>query len=138
MNKFVKNFLQRGLVFGGLGPIMLGIIYAILEKVIPGFTLGGYQVLVAIVSIYLLAFIQAGASVFYNIEGWQMAKSLLCHFGILYVAYLLCYVVNSWIPFSFDVIMIFTGCFAVGYFLVWGIVCLTVKNTVARLNSKIN
>ena len=34
MTKYVKQFLHRGLVFGGFGPIVAGIIYAILQSTI--------------------------------------------------------------------------------------------------------
>ena len=74
MNKYLKAFLHRGLIFGGFGPIILGIIYAILQKTIEGFTLDGAEILVAIVSIYLLAFMHAGVSVFNQIEEWSLLK----------------------------------------------------------------
>ena len=61
MKKYAKDFLFRGLAFGGFGPIILGIIYAILEGTLENFSLDGWQVLVAILSTYLLAFFQAGA-----------------------------------------------------------------------------
>ena len=32
MNKYVKEFLIRGMMFSGLGPIVLGIIYAFLVR----------------------------------------------------------------------------------------------------------
>ena len=60
MNKYVKQYLHRGLAFGGFGPIILGIVYAILEATIVDFSLGGWQVLVAILSTYVIAFVQAG------------------------------------------------------------------------------
>ena len=31
MNCYVKEFLKRGLMFGGFGPIVAGIVYLILE-----------------------------------------------------------------------------------------------------------
>ena len=76
MNIYTKEFFHRGLMFGGFGPIILGIIYFILSLTIPNFALRGAEVLIAIVSIYLLAFIHAGASVFNQIEKWPLAKSL--------------------------------------------------------------
>ena len=99
MNKYVKEFLHRGLVFGGFGPIILGIIYAVIEGVHANFSLNGVQILIAIISIYLLAFLQAGASVFNQIEHWSVPKSTFFHFLVIYLAYTICYTVNSWIPF---------------------------------------
>ena len=102
------------------------------------FTLTGGQVLLAIVSTYLLAFVQAGASVFNTIDHWPLAKSLLCHFATLYAAYTLCYLGNTWIPFEPTVLLIFTAIFVGGYFLVWGIVWLCVKTASKKMNKQLN
>ena len=137
MNKYVKEFLHRGFVFGGFGPIILGIIYFVLSKTINNFTLSGSEVLLGIVSIYLLAFIQAGTTVFNQIEHWSIGKSLLCHLLTLYVAYSLCYVINTWIPFEPKVLLIFTIVFLTIYFVVWGIVYLSIKATSKNCNAKL-
>lgn len=137
MKKYVKEFLHRGLIFGGFGPIILGIIYAILEKNIEDFSLNGVQILIAIVSIYLLAFFQAGASVFNQIEEWSIPKSLLCHFAVLYVAYVSCYLINNWIPFNVNVLLIFTAIFLIGYLAIWLSVFITVKLVSKKLNKSI-
>ena len=130
----VKDFFLRGLVFGGFGPVILGIVYLVLHFALEDFTLTGDEVFIAILSIYLLAFVHAGASVFNQIESWPVAKSVLCHFGLLYVAYALCYVINSWIPFEPVVLGIFTAGFAAVYGLVWLIVYTCIRATVKRLN----
>ena len=137
MKKYVKEFLHRGLMFGGFGPIILGIIYAILEKFIEDFSLNGVQLLIAIVSVYLLAFLQAGASVFNQIEEWSIPKSLLCHFAVLYVAYVSCYLINNWIPFNVNVLLIFTAIFLIGYLAIWLSVFITVKLVSKKLNKSI-
>ena len=137
MNKYVKEFLHRGLVFGGFGPIVLGIICFILSKNIENFTLSCTEVLLGIVSTYLLAFIQAGATVFNQIEHWSTGKSLLCHLSTIYVAYSLCYVANTWIPFEPKVLLIFTIIFMTVFFVVWGIVYFTVKATSKNFNAKL-
>lgn len=137
MNKYVKEFLHRGLIFGGFGPIVVGIVYFILSKFVGGFTLNGGEVLLAIVSTYLLAFVHAGASVFNQIEHWPIAKSLLCHFGTLYIGYSVCYMVNTWIPFEFNVLLVFTAIFVVTYFIIWGIVYLSVKSASKKFNAKL-
>ena len=124
-------------MFGGFGPIILGIIYAILQKTTADFSLDGTQVLIAIVSIYLLAFVQAGASVFNQIDSFSIPKSLFCHLSILYLAYVFCYLINSWIPFSANVILIFTAIFLIIYFVVWITVFLSIKVISRRLNAKL-
>ncbi len=135
MNKYLKEFLHRGLIFGGFGPIVLGIIFFILSKTIDDFSLDGSEVLLGIISTYLLAFVQAGVSVFNQVEHWSVPKSLLCHFGSLYAVYVFFYVVNSWIPFEWGVIGIFTAIFVVTYFIIWFTVYFIVKSTKKKLNS---
>jgi hypothetical protein len=130
----VRDFFFRGLLFGGFGPIIAGIIYLILHFTLKDLALTGLQVFTTIVSTYLLAFVHAGASVFNQIESWPLAKSTLCHFGLLYIAYVLCYVINSWIPFEPMVLGIFTAIFAVGYAVIWLAVYVSIRVTVKRLN----
>ena len=130
----VRDFFFRGLMFGGFGPVIAGIVYLILHLTLKDLTLTGLQVFTVIVSTYLLAFVHAGASVFNQIESWPLAKSTLCHFGLLYIAYVLCYVINSWIPFEPMVLGIFTAIFAVGYAVIWLAVYVSIRVTVKRLN----
>ena len=137
MNKYVKEFLHRGLIFGGFGPIVLGIIYVILEKTLSEFSLDAMQCFIAIVSVYVIAFVQAGTTIFNQIEHWSIPKSLFCHFSMLYVAYVGCYLVNSWIPFDIKVIIIFTAIFAATFFAIWIAVFISVKLTSKKLNKKI-
>ncbi len=138
MNDYLKSFLTRGLVFGGFGPIILGIIYAILQNTVKGFSLTGGEVLLGIVSTYILAFVQAGASVFNQIEEWPIAKSLFCHFSLIYVTYIICYLINTWIPFVPAVIGIFTLVFVVLYFAIWFTVVICVKSASKKFNATLN
>ena len=137
MSKYVKEFFHRGLIFGGFGPIILGIIYLIISKTVESFSLSAEEVLLGIISIYILAFIQAGASVFNQIEEWPIPKSLLFHFLTIYLAYALCYILNSWIPFVPEVLLIFTAIFVVGYFVIWIIVYMCVKAASKKMNKKL-
>lgn len=137
MNKYVKEFFHRGLMFGGFGPIVLGIIYMIVSKIEATFSLSAEEVLLGIVSIYLLAFVQAGATVFNQIEDWSLPKSLFCHFLTLYAAYVICYIVNTWIPFDPRVILIFTLIFVAVFFVIWFTVYFCVKATSKKFNEKI-
>lgn len=137
MKRYVKQFFLRGMLFGGFGPIVMAVIYAVLQATVEGFSLNGYEVAVAIVSVYLLAFVQAGASVFNQIEEWSLPKSLLCHFSTLFVAYSLCYIGNTWIPFEPLVLAVFAAVFVVIYFLVWGIVYLCVRHAGRKMNEKL-
>ena len=137
MKNYAKEFFHRGLMFGGFGPIVAGIVYAILERTVSNFSLSGTQVLLAIASTYMIAFVQAGASVFNQIEEWPLPKSLLCHFLSLYAVYVIGYLINTWIPFQAEVVLIFTGIFVAVYFAVWVTVYLIVKATSRQLNEKL-
>lgn len=134
--KYVKQFLLRGMIFGGFGPVITALILYILSMNID-VTLNGKEILVVIFSTYLLAFVHAGSSVFNQIENWSISKSLTFHLTSLYLAYLSCYLINSWIPFDWTVILIFTLTFIVVYFIVWSIVYLIVRNTTKKLNENI-
>ena len=138
MNKYVKEYLHRGLIFGGFGPIVTAIVLFIVSLATGGISLTGGELLLAVLSTYLLAFVHAGASVFNQVEGWPVAKSLLFHFLTLYLAYSLCYVVNSWIPFEPMVLLIFSAIFIVTYAIIWLAVYLSVRAVSKRLNSNIS
>ncbi len=137
MNIYLKNFIHRGLIFGGFGPIILSIIYAITSKTSAGITFSGTDVALAIISTYLLAFVHAGASVFNQIEHWSVPKSILFHMSTLYLAYIFSYLVNTWIPFSLQFILIFTGIFVAIYIVVWVTVVTCIKITQKKLNRKL-
>ena len=138
MKNYVKEFFKRGLMFAGFGPIIVGIIYLISSKTVEDFTLNGVEVFTVIVSTYLLAFVHSGVSVFNQIDHWPVMKSLLCHFSTLYAAYVLCYLINSWIPFDINVVLIFTAVFVAVYFVVWLIVVLSIKAISRKMNKKIS
>lgn len=138
MNKYLKSFLHRGLVFGGFGPIICGIVFLVISKTAESFSLSGSEIFLATVTTYLLAFVHAGASIFNQIEEWPLAKSLLCHFLTLYAAYVICYISNAWIPFEPKVISIFTAIFVALYFIIWITVYCCVKSASKKLNSKLN
>lgn len=133
----VKDFFLRGFVFGGLGPVILGIVYLVLHFTLDDLTLTGDEVFLGILSTYLLAFVHAGASVFHQIESWSLGKSALCQLSLLYVAYALCYIVNTWLPFDPLSLGIFTGIFVGGYGVIWLTVHICVRATVKKLNQKL-
>ena len=137
MNKYVKEFLRRGLMFSGFGPIVFGIIVLCISYFDSVAVHSARNIFMGIVTTYTIAFVQAGVTVFNQIEHWSVPKSMLCHFGTLYVTYSLCYIFNSWIPFKAEVLIIFTVIFAVGFFVIWGIVYLCVRSTSKKINEKL-
>ena len=137
MKQNLFKFIHRGAIFGGFGPIIIGIVYLILSFTLDDFSVTGTEIFTAILSTYLLAFVHAGASVFNEIERWSVGRSVLYHFSVLYVAYSICYLINSWIPFDITVFLIFTGIFIVSYLIVWLTVYIIVKRTGRRLNDSL-
>ncbi len=137
MNRYFKEFLHRGLMFGGFGPVVVGIIYLILSKTVADFELTAEQVFLAIVTTYALVFIHAGASVFNDIDHWSVPKALFWHFALLYSAYSITYVLNTWIPFDIKVLIIFSVIFIVVYFTVWLAVYFSLKIASKKMNKKL-
>ena len=68
MKKFVLDFLRRGLIAAGIGPIVLAIVYLILQQASAIETLSVNQVCIGIFSITALAFIAGGMNAIYQIE----------------------------------------------------------------------
>ena len=137
MNKYFKEFLHRGLMFGGFGPIILGVIFLIVSNSVTDFSITAMQILIGIISTYFIAFAQAGATVFNQIESWSVPKSTFFHFLTIYIAYVGAYLINSWLPFDPKVILIFTLIFVVVYLIIWITVVITIKIISKKLNSKI-
>lgn len=138
MNIYLKEFLKRGFMFSGLGPVTAAIVFFIISLFEINFQLSATQLLIAIISTYFLAFIQAGASVFNQIEHFSVPKALACHFSTLYAAYLICYLINSWIPFNITVIIIFSLIFIVTFFIIWTTVFITVRHLSRKLNKNLS
>ena len=130
----VRDFFLRGLIFGGCGPLVLGIVYLFLHTSLENLTLTGAEVFWGILSTYLLAFIHAGSGVFHKIESWSPCKSCLCQMSLLYASYVLCYVLNNWLPFEPIAIAVFTAIFVVGY----GVICLAVYLGVHAAAKRLN
>ncbi len=137
MNKYVKEFLHRGLIFGGFGPIGMAIIYLVLSYNTKDFSVGGIEIFTVVLSTYILAFVHAGSSVFNQIEHWGVMKGLLCQLVSLYIAYIGCYLINSWIAFEISIVAIFTAIFVVGYLAIWGVVYLCVKGKAKKMSEKL-
>ena len=138
MNKYVKEYLKRGLIFGGFGPIVFGIVIMIIGFTGTAIDLKGWQILLAIASTYILAFVQAGSSIFEQIDSWSHAKSMILHLLSIYVVYLGTYLVNSWIPFNYVVVIIFSASVIVGFIIIWLIAYLITNKVKNELNAKLN
>ena len=134
MKKFGKEFLLRGLICAGGGPLVLAIIYGILGATgaVEYFT--PREVCMGILTITLLAFIAAGMTAIYQMEQLPLPIMILLHGGALYIAYLLTYLINGWLMKQLIPILVFTGIFLAGYALIWAIVYCIEKAKADKLN----
>ena len=67
MKKNVKDFIFRGFFAGGFGPLVLAVLYLILQKNNLVQTLTVNEMSKGIFSLYILAFIAGGMNVIYQI-----------------------------------------------------------------------
>ena len=134
MKKFWKEFLFRGLICASGGPVVLAIIYGILGATGTVESLSPREVCMGILTITLLAFIVAGMTAIYQMEQLPLPTMILCHGGALYVAYILTYLLNSWLKNSLVPILIFSGVFISGYALIWLIIYCVEKARADKLN----
>lgn len=137
MNKYVKNYLLVGLIFSGLGPIVLGIVYLIINASGTEIVLSAWDVFKAILTTYIIAFVQAGSSTFGKIESWSSFKIMLFQGLSIYVVYLVGYLVNNWIPFNPLVIIIFSSVFIITFVCIWYSIYFITKKAVKEMNTKL-
>ena len=134
MKKFVLEFLRRGLIACGIGPIVLAILYLILQQAAALETLSVNQVCIGIFSITALAFIAGGMNAIYQIERLPLMVAILIHGSVLYISYLGTYLINGWLEWGVAPVLVFTGIFILGYFVIWAIIYAIIKRNTARLN----
>lgn len=136
MKKHVKSFILKGLTAGGFGPVFAGIIYFFIWLSTNDVSLNGLDILILTASTYLLAFVSAGTSSFYEIEKWSLLKTVSLQCILLYVVYVFAYIVNGWIKIDWMHLLIFTGIFIVGFIIIWVIIYFIIQASIKRLNRK--
>ena len=134
MKKFVLEFVRRGLIASGIGPIILAIVYLILKQSAAIDTLTVNQVCIGIFSLSALAFIAGGMNTIYQVERLPLMTAILIHGGVLYVGYLGTYLLNDWLDLGIIPIIVFTAIFVVGYIVIWAIIYSIIKRNTAKLN----
>ena len=130
MKKNILEFIRRGLIACGFGPVILAVLYLILQNQAGVEFLTVNQVCIGIFSISALAFIAGGMNVVYQIEQLPLMWAILLHGCVLYFSYLGTYLVNDWLEWGKAPILVFTGIFVLGYLAVWAVIySLTRRNT---------
>ena len=134
MKRHILEFFRRGIVACGLGPIVLAILYLVLQQHADLQTLSVNQVCIGIFSLSVLAFIAGGMNFLYQIERLPLMVAILIHGSVLYFSYLGTYLLNSWLQWGIAPVLVFTGIFILGYLTIWVIIYTIIKTKTAKLN----
>ena len=137
MKKFISNFILRGLVACGFGPVVLAVVYLVLHQQGVVQTLAVTEVCMGIFSLFALAFVVGGMNAIYQIERLPVMLAILFHGIVLYVSYLIVYLVNDWLKRGFTPILVFSAIFVVGYMLIWAIIYSVNKKNTERINKQL-
>ena len=130
MKRNVMEFVRRGFIACGFGPLVLAVLYLVLQRHASLETLSVNQVCTGIFSLSALAFIAGGMNVVYQIERLPLMGAILIHGIVLYISYLGTYLINGWLEWGKTPIVVFSGIFVFGYLLIWaGIYSITKRNT---------
>jgi hypothetical protein len=135
MKRFVLDFFRRGLMACGFGPLVLAVVYGILQRCGVVETLTVHQVCVGILSLAVLAFVAGGMNAIYPIERLPLMVAILIHGAVLYLSYLGTYLLNGWLVWGALPILIFTGIFAVGYLVIWVVIYCVIKRNTEKINA---
>ena len=134
MKDIILEFIRRGLFVCGLGPIVLAIIYLILQQKGAIDTLTVNQVCLGIFTLSALAFISGGMNVVYQIERLPLMIAILIHGGVLYITYLVTYLINDWLENGATPIIVFSAIFIISYLLIWVIIYSVTKRNTEKVN----
>ena len=134
MKRHILDFIRRGLAACGFGPIVLAVLYLILQQqgIVENLTVN--EVCIGIVSLFVLAFIAGGMNFIYQIEQLPLMVAILIHGGILYISSLGTYLLNGWLEWGGIPILVFTGIFIVGYLVIWAVIYSIIKKNTDRIN----
>ena len=134
MKKFMLEFIRRGLVACGFGPIVLAVVYLVLREHAGVQMLPVSQVCVGIFSLFFLAFIAGGMNAIYQCERLPLMLAILIHGGTLYISYLATYLINDWLEQGIIPVVVFTAIFVIGYLVIWAVIYSIVKRNTKKVN----
>ena len=134
MKQTILEFIRRGMAASGLGPIVLAVLYLILQHQGILQTLTVHQVCTGIFSLSALAFLAGGMNVVYQIEQLPLMAAISLHGGVLYVGYLAVYLLNDWLEHGIWSILVFTGIFLLGYLAIWVIIYFIIRKNTEQMN----
>lgn len=135
MKGFISNFVLRGLVACGFGPLVLGMIYLSLNHHGVVENVSVIEMCMGIFSISVLAFVCGGMTAIYQVEKLHIITAILLHGGVLYAVYLATYLVNNWLEEDLVPLLVFSGIFVVGYIIIWAIIYAINRKRIAKINA---
>ena len=137
MKKNVFEFLRRGLTACGFGPLVLAIIYLILQSqnIIEVVTVNEFCM--GIFSLSALAFIAGGINFIYKFERLPLIIAILIHGTVLYFSYLATYLLNDWLEHGTTPIIVFSTIFVIGFIAIWAFIYFITKRNTKKLNEKL-
>ncbi len=138
MKRNILEFLRRGMIACGIGPIVLAVLYLILQYQGAVQTITVNEVCIGIFSLSALAFIAGGMNVIYRIERLPLMIAILIHGGVLYISYLSAYLLNGWLEWGMIPILVFSGVFIIGYLVIWAIIYSIIKKNTNKINAILN
>ena len=134
MKKICLEFLRRGSMACGIGPLVLAVIYLVLRECAGVETLTVSEVCIGILSLSALAFIAGGMNAIYQAERLPLMLAILIHGIVLYLSYLATYLLNNWLDWGTLPILVFSGIFVVGYLAIWAVIYAIIKRNTRKLN----
>lgn len=134
MKKNILEFIRRGLIACGFGPMVLVVFYLILQHQCGVQNLTVNEVCCGIVSLSILAFIAGGMNVIYQIERLPLMLAIWIHGTILYISYLCTYLFNGWLEWGITPILVFSGIFLFIYLAIWVVIYSATKKNTEKLN----
>ncbi len=137
MKKNVLEFFRRGLIACGFGPLVLAVLYLILQQQGAVQNLTVNEVCLGIFSLSVLAFVAGGMNVIYQIERLPLMVAIFIHGAVLYVSYLVTYLLNGWLEGGVTPVLVFSGIFVVGYLAVWAVIYSVIKQNTKKINEKL-
>jgi len=131
-NNYIWEFCKRGMMFAWGGPAITAIVWFIIWKSTDDMMLTVPQVVLGVLSTTVLAFVAAGVSIVHQMESLPKSIAALIQGSVLLAVYLAVYLMNGWIPVN--MIWIFIVCFITVFVAIWGIIYLSIRAKVNKLN----
>ena len=134
MKNNIPEFFRRGMIACGMGPIILAIVYMMLQHFELVDTLTVNEVCIGIFSLSALSFIAGGMNIIYQIERIPLMVAIFIHGSVLYISYLATYLVNGWLEQGVTPILVFSAIFILGFLAIWAVIYAITRSRTRRIN----